>query len=203
ELLTIRDVAGAAAHAQLARSAGEPGAHLLLGEIALMQHDVAAASREEVAAEEVASQKAHALFLAARIAAMQHDYLRTLRILDDVQRTRAITGESLPEHFHYVAGDALARTNRPTEAENEMAREIASDPHDLRAYVDLSLLQFIRGERDAAEATLATLAAMHPDAALSAEVARELAAFGDSSRSREWEHRSHDVHGSLTDPSGH
>jgi Flp pilus assembly protein TadD len=120
-----------------------------------------------------------------------------------VQRTRAITGESLPEHFHYVAGDALARTNRAAEAENEMVREIASDPHDLRAYVDLSLLQFIRGDRDAAEATLAKLSAMHPDAALSAEVARELAAFGDSARSSEWQHRSHDVHGSLTDPIGH
>jgi choline-sulfatase len=203
ELLAMHDVAGAASHAQLALSAGEPGAHLLLGEIALMQHDAASASREEAAAEEVASQKAHALFLDARIAAMQHDYLRTLRILDDVQRARAITGESLPEHFHYVAGDALARTNRPAEAESEMAREIAGDPHDLRAYVDLSLLQFIRGERDAAEATLAKLAAMHLDAALSAEVARELATFGDPVRSNEWQRRSHDVHGSLTDPIGH
>jgi tetratricopeptide (TPR) repeat protein len=203
ELLAMRDVGGAASHAQLALSAGEPGAHLLLGEIALVQHDLAAASREETAAEDVASQKAHALFLAARIAAMQHDYLRTLRILDDVQRTRALTGESLPEHFHYVAGDALARTNRPADAENEMVREIAGDPNDLRAYVDLSLLQFIRGERDAAEATLAKLAATHPDAALSAEVARELAAFGDAAGSREWEHRSHDVHGSLTDPRDH
>jgi tetratricopeptide (TPR) repeat protein len=202
-LIALRDLGAAAAHAQLALSAGEPGAHLLLGEIALVQHDVAAASREEAAAEGVASQKAHALFLAARIAAMQHDYLRTLRILDDVQRNRAITGESLPEHFHYIAGDALARTNRPAEAENEMFREIAVDPHDLRAYVDLSLLQFIRGERDAAEATLAKLATMHPDAALSAEVARELAAFGDTARSGEWQHRSHDVHGSLTDPIGH
>ena len=203
ELLTMRDVAGAAAHAQLALSAGEPGAHLLLGEIALTQRDVAAASREEAAAEVVASQKAHALFLAARIAAMQHDYPRTLRILDEVQRTRVVTGESLPEHFHYVAGDALARTNRPAEAENEMVREIAGNPHDLRAYVDLSLLQFIGGQRDDAKITLAKLAAMHPDAALSAEVARELATFGDATGSREWEHRLHDVHGSLTDPVGH
>jgi choline-sulfatase len=203
EMLTMHDNAGAASHAQLALSAGEPGAHLLLGEIALVQRDVAAASREEAAAEEMASQKAHALFLAARIAAMQHDYPRTLRILDEVQRTRALTGESLPEHFHYVAGDALARTNRTAEAENEMVREIAGDPHDLRAYVDLSLLQFIRGEHDDAERTLAKLAALHPDAALSAEVARELATFGDATGSGEWEHRSHDVHGSLTDPSGH
>jgi len=203
ELLTMRDIADAAAHAQLALSAGEPGAHLLLGEIALVQRNLATATREETAAEAVASQKAHALFLAARIAAMQHDYPRTLRILDEVQRTRAITGESLPEHFHYVAGDALARTNRPAEAENEMVREIAADPHDLRAYVDLSLLQFIGGQRDDAKRTLAKLAAMHPDAALSAEVARELATFGDAAGSREWEHRLHDVHGSLTDPSGH
>jgi tetratricopeptide (TPR) repeat protein len=202
-LIAMRDLNAAAAHAQLALSAGEPGAHLLLGEIALARNDTATASREEAAAEGVASQKAHALFLAARIAAMQRDYLRTLRILDDVQRARAASGESLPEHFHYVAGDALARTNRPAEAVREMEREIVDDPHDLRAYVDLSLLQFIGGRREDAQRTVAKLAAMNPDAALSAEVARELEAFGDSASAKLWQLRSQHVHGSFTDPSGH
>jgi tetratricopeptide (TPR) repeat protein len=202
-LIAMRDLDGAAVHAQLALSAGEPGAHLLLGEIALARNDAATASREEAAAEGVASQKAHALFLAARIAAMQRDYLRALRILDEVQRVRAASGESLPEHFHYVAGDALARTNRRPEAEREMQHEIVDDPHDLRAYVDLSLLQFIGGRREDAQGTLVKLAAMHPDAALCAEVARELAAFGDAAGAKAWRLRSQHVHGSFTDPSDH
>jgi hypothetical protein len=202
-LIAMRDLDAAAAHAQLALSAGEPGAHLLLGEIALARNEAATALREEAAAEEVASQKAHALFLAARIAAMQHDYVRTLRILDEVQRARAATGESLPEHFHYVAGDALARTNRRAEAEREMEREIVDDPHDLRAYIDLSLLQFIAGHREDAQRTLASLAAMHPDAGLCAEVARELEAFGDVAGAKSWPRCSQSVHGSFTDPSAH
>lgn len=202
-LIAMRDLNAATAHAQLALSAGEPGAHLLLGEIALARNDITSSSHEESAAEEVSSQKAHALFLAARIAAMQRDYLRTLRILDEVQRVRAASGESLPDHFHYVAADALARTNRRAEAEREMAREIADDPHDLRAYVDLSLLQFIRGNREDAQRTLVKLEAMHPDAALCNEVARELEAFGDVARAKGWRARSQNIHGSFTDPTAH
>jgi arylsulfatase A-like enzyme len=202
-LIAMGDLNGAAAHTQLALAAGEPGAHLLLGEIALARKDAATGWREEAAAEEVASQKAHALFLAARIAAMQRDYVRTLRILDEVQRVRAASSESLPEHFHYVAGDALARTNRRAEAEREMEREIVDDPHDLRAYVDLSLLQFIGGHREDAQQTLAKLAAMHLDTALCTEVARELEAFGDAAGAKTWRLRSQHVHGSFTDPSAH
>jgi tetratricopeptide (TPR) repeat protein len=188
-LLAMHDMDAAAAHAQLALSAGEPGAHLLLGEVALARHDPNAASHEEAAAEEVTSQKAHALFLAARVAAMQRDFARALRILDDVQREHARSGESLPEHFHYVAGDVLARMNRRAEAESEMQREIAGDPHNLRAYEDLSLLQFIGGRRDDAQRTLAQLAAMHPNAATCTEVARELTTFGDEAGAAVWRAR--------------
>ena len=79
--------------------------------------------------------------------------------------------------------------NRGAEAEREMQREIASDPHNVRAYEDLSLLQFIGGRRAEAERTLAQLAAMHPDAATCTEVARELATFGDPAGAAVWRAR--------------
>jgi Tfp pilus assembly protein PilF len=177
------------AHAAIALSAGETGAHLLLGEIALSRHDLAAASREEAAAEGSAALRTHALFLAARIAAAQHDYARTLQLLDDVSRARAATGASLPRRFHYVAGDALARLNRPADAEKELEREIAEEPDDARAYADLSLLQLFGGRRGAAAATLERLAATHPKPAVCLDIARELEMFGDRTAAAAWRER--------------
>lgn len=179
----------AAAHAAIALSAGETGAHLLLGEIALARHDLAAASREEAAAEGSAALRTHALFLAARIAASQHDYARTLQLLDDVSMARAATGASLPRRFHYVAGDALARLNRAADAEKELEREIAGEPDDARAYADLSLLQLIGGRRAAAAATLERLAATHPKPAVCLDIARQLEMFGDRAAAAAWRDR--------------
>jgi arylsulfatase A-like enzyme/Flp pilus assembly protein TadD len=179
----------AAAHAQIALAAREPGAHLLLGEIAFARHDLDAASREAAAAESTSAEKSHALFLAARIAAARRDYARTLELLDAVQREGKATGASLPRRFHYAAADALARLNRVEEAEREFERAIAADPHDFQAYADLSLLQLIRGKRDDANATLTQLASMKPKPAVCLDIAKELETFGDRAAASVWRQR--------------
>jgi arylsulfatase A-like enzyme len=179
----------AEAHAQIALAAHEPGAHLLLGEIAFARRDFGAAEREVAAAQASAAEKTHALFLAARIAAAQRDYGRTLQLLDAVERERKRTGASLPRRFHYVAADALARLNRADDAEREFRRAIATDPHDLQAYADLSLLQFIRGRGDAAHATLDQLAELHPKPAVCLDIAKQLETFGDPAGAAAWRQR--------------
>jgi uncharacterized protein HemY len=179
----------AASHAAIASAAGEGGAHLLLGEIALARHDLAAAAHEEGVAEANAAQRTHALFLAARIASAQRDYPRTLQLLDDVERARAATGASLPRRFHYVAGDALARMNRPADAARELERETVEEPDDTRAYADLSLLQMIGGQREAARATLERLAATHPAPEICLDIAKQLESFGDLAGSAVWRQR--------------
>lgn len=188
-LLEAGKSAEAEAHAQIALAAREPGAHLLLGEIAFARHDLAAAAREEGAAESSAAEETHALFLSARIAAAEHDYARTLALLDTVSGKSKATGASLPRRFHYVAADALARVNRPDDAEREFQRAIAADPRDFQAYADLSLLQFIRGRRDAANATLAQLANRDPKPAVCLDIARQLETFGDRAGAAAWKRR--------------
>ncbi|PYQ28636.1 MAG: hypothetical protein DMF56_15490 [Acidobacteria bacterium] len=188
-LLESGKIDDAASHAQIALSAKQPGAHLLLGEIALARQDVATATREEAAAESSPAEKTHALFLAARIASLQRDYARTLQLLDDVQRERKATGASLPRRFHYVAADALARLNRPADAEREFQRAIEADPHDLQAYADLSLLQLIGGQRAAANTTLVRLAAQHPKPAVCLDIAKQLETFGDPAGAASWRTR--------------
>jgi hypothetical protein len=185
-LLEEKKLDDAAAHAGIALSAGESGAHLLLGEIALARGDLESAAREETAAESQAAEKTHALFLSARIASARHDYARTLELLDAVQRARKATGASLPELFHYVAGDALARSNRLPEAEREFQTEIAGNPRDARAYADLALLQLISHRPDAAHATLDRLAAMHPKPAVCLDIAKQLEMFGDKTGASVW-----------------
>jgi tetratricopeptide (TPR) repeat protein len=193
-LLAMHDVNAAESHAQLALSAGEPGAHLLLGEIALARGDLESAARQQLAADGVASQKAHGLFLGARIAVARHDFADVLQLLDAVQRERVHSGESLPEHFHYVAGDALAHTNRPAQAEAEMNREIAADPHFAPAYEDLALLQFIAGRPADANATIERLAATHPDPQTCIAVANELETFHDHAAAEVWRRRARVAH---------
>jgi tetratricopeptide (TPR) repeat protein len=188
-LLQLGRLDDAAAHAGIALSAGESGAHLLLGEIALARKDYAMASREEAAAEASSGQKAHALFLAARVAAAQHDYDRALELLDAVQRERAATGASLPQRFHYVAADALAHRMRFAEAEAEFGKAIAEDAGDARAYADLALLQEITHHRDAAHATLEQLAATHPRAAICLDIAKQLETVGDPAGAAVWRQR--------------
>jgi choline-sulfatase len=179
----------AAAHAEIARSAREPGAHLLLGEIAFSRRDLEAAAREVEAAEGSAAEKGHALFLAARIDAARRDYPHALELLEAVRRDHVTTGASLPRRFHYVAADVLARLNRADEAEPEFRRAIAADPHDVQAYADLSLLQLIRGRHAEANATLEQLAAIHPKPEMCLDIAKELETFGDSAGAAVWRQR--------------
>jgi len=161
-LLAARDLAGAEAHARVALAGNAAGAHLLLGEIALARHDPNAAFAEAQAAEGEASDRVLALFLMARVAAVKGDYpgvLRTLRMLDEARQKN---GGSLPERVHYLTGDALAHVGRLDEARVQFGKEIASDPHDVQAYGDLALLEFLAGHRDDALRTLTRMADANP-----------------------------------------
>ena len=97
----------AAAHAYAAETTKPAGAHLLLGEIALARNDLAAAAREQSLAVSFDNSRGHAQFLAARIAAAQHEFARAIELLKAADDTCQQDGESLPRGFHYAAGDAL------------------------------------------------------------------------------------------------
>src|SRR5205823_4697387 len=122
-----------AAHAKAAVNAEPAAAHLLLGEIALARGKIDAAQGEESVAQSYASSRAHALFLAARIAAARHDYAKAIDLLRASDSARRASNESLPRRFHYVAADALAHAGRVHDAEREFDAEIAIDPHDVQA----------------------------------------------------------------------
>ena len=150
----------AAKHARFAADHGAPGARLILGEIELARGNIDAAAEEEQAAEQNAAEKAHALFLAARIASAKRDFPRALQLLEQSEEERKRIGASVPQNFHYVAADTLARLGRVPEAVQEFEAEIRANPRNQRAYRDLALLQTIVGDRAGAERTKARLAAI-------------------------------------------
>lgn len=176
----------AAAHAHAAETTEPAGAHLLLGEIALARNDLAAAAREQNIAASFRTSRGHALFLAARIAAAQHDFARAVELLKVTNDTCHQDGESLPRGFHYAAGDALAHLGRTADAEREFAAEIAADPHDVQPYADLALLQIIRRDRAAALQTIDRMAAANPSRDTYRFAADSLERWGEHDAAARW-----------------
>lgn len=176
----------AAAHAHAAETTEPAGAHLLLGEIALARNDLATAAREQSIAASFRNSRGHALFLAARIAAAQHEFARALELLKVTNDTCRQDGESLPRGFHYAAGDALAHLGRTADAEREFAAEIAADPHDVQPYADLALLQIMRRDRAAALQTIDRMAAANPSRDTYRFAAESLDRWGEHEAAARW-----------------
>ena len=176
----------AAAHAYAAETTEPAGAHLLLGEIALARNDLAAAAREQSLAVSFDNSRGHAQFLAARIAAAQHQFARAIELLKAADDTCQQDGESLPRGFHYAAGDALAHLGRTADAEREFAAEIAADPHDVQPYADLALLQIMRRDRAAALQTIDRMAAANPSRDTYRFAAESLDRWGEHEAAARW-----------------
>ena len=179
----------AAAHAHAAESTEPAGAHLLLGEIALARNDLATASREQGIAASFRNSRGHAMFLAARIAAAQHDFARAVELLNATQQSCRESRESLPRGFHYAAGDALAHVGKTAEAEREFAAEISADPHDVQPYADLALLQIMRRDRVAALQTIDRMAAANPSRDTFLFAADSLDRWGEHEAAGKWRAR--------------
>jgi Tfp pilus assembly protein PilF len=176
----------AAAYAHAADTTEPAGAHLLLGEIALARNDLAAAAREQGVAATYRSSRGHAMFLAARIAAAQHDFPRALELLQATARACRESSESLPRGFHYAAGDALAHIGKTADAEREFQAEIAADPHDVQPYADLALLQIMRRDRVAALQTIDRMATANPSRDTFAFAAESLDRWGEHEAAAKW-----------------
>jgi tetratricopeptide (TPR) repeat protein len=179
----------AAAHAHAAETSEPAGAHLLLGEIALARNDLATAAREQSIAASFPSSRGHAVFLAARIAAAQHDFARAIDLLKATEQACRAGGESLPRGFHYAAGNALAHIGRTAEAEREFEAEIVADPHDVQPYADLALLQLIRHDRAAALQTIERMAAANPSRDTFRFAADSLNRWGENEAAAQWRER--------------
>jgi choline-sulfatase len=141
--LQAYDFAGAERDAQVAVGI-EPGAHLLLGEIALARGDGSGAEREAAVAEQTAGERGHALFLEAKVAWMRRDFALSRGLIDASEAECGRTHASLPEHFHYFRADTLAHLGDLAGARTDFHKNILAEPRFQPAYRDLAVVEMIQ-----------------------------------------------------------
>ncbi len=112
----------------------------------------------------------------------------------DPLAARVESGDLPPQpSLDFLRADALARLNRPAEAEAAFRREVTRFPAHSRAWAQLAVLYATEGRFDAVEPTLEAMVHAHPTRQthlLAAETARRL---GDVQGARDWQRRAEGV----------
>jgi arylsulfatase A-like enzyme/Flp pilus assembly protein TadD len=130
-----------------------------------------------------------ALLALAEVQAGIGDLRGALASLDDAETGAAALGVPRPHGLDFRRGDALARLDRPQEAETAYRREIAAYPAHTQAYANLAVLLFL--QRRAAEIDPLFERMTHASPALTAyrTAAVTWDALGDRRRAASWRAR--------------
>lgn len=149
----MRKLDEAAAHARLAlgKQTATAGAHLLLARIALARGNFAEVEREAQLAAADTSRRREAGIVVAQARVAQGRVGEALQLLDGIRRE---TGGTPLLDLESARGDALARMDRPAEAEQAFRAEIAAFPQNREAYTRLAVLYVTLGRVADAERTL-------------------------------------------------
>ncbi|HVT02014.1 MAG TPA: sulfatase-like hydrolase/transferase [Thermoanaerobaculia bacterium] len=178
----------AASHARLAMRSNAPGAHQVLGEIALAKHDLDAAMKEAGEAAKYPSQLMEAELLRARIETARGDRAAAAQDLRNVETEASRRRVASPAHTEFLLGDTLARGGETAEAEQHFVREIRRFPDNLEAYTSLALLQFLVDRQPSkAVATLDAMCSRNPSAASRKIAAENLTTWGDVTDAKRFE----------------
>ncbi len=161
----------------------------LLAEVALEQGQFAAALQHAQAAAAGPNPQPVAELVLADVVLRSGDPARALEVLDRAESRAGAVG--LPQLFNleYLRGDALARLQRPADAEAAFRREIAAFPGHARAYSSLAVLLFVRGDRAGVDALLEEMARANPSRRTFLIAAATLAAFGEKGKADAWRRR--------------
>ena len=181
-------LAEAVAAARQALDASPARAHELLGRVALARGKLDEAEAEARAVQRSRPQPSSGLLL-AEVRIRRGDPAGALRILDEAERQAAELEMGRVHRADFLRGDALARLDRPVEAEAAYRREIEAFPDHLQAYANLAVLQFVQGRRDAVRKTLEDMARNNPGPPAYRLAAKTWDAFGDGKAAAAWRRR--------------
>jgi len=138
-LLELGRLDEAAKHAELGLVASPAKARILLAQVALARHDLAAAEREARAAIEASSHQPNALLLHAQVLQAQGKLEEALAEVESVARDAA-KQTTPPMGLNDARGDLFARLGRGDQAEPAFLAEIRAYPAEPRAYTHLAVL---------------------------------------------------------------
>lgn len=181
----------ATAHAQLAltKPTASSGAHLLLARVALARGDAAGVEREARIASADAGRRREAATVVAQMYVKQGRLGEALRLLDQV---RAESPEPVLD-LESTRGDALARMNRPAEAEEAFRAELSAFPNNRDAYTRLAVLYVTMGRAEAAEETLERMFAVNPSPSTANLAAGTWAAVENAAAAARWRRRANSL----------
>jgi len=149
----------ARSHAQLATASAPAIAHELLARIALQQGDSEAARKHAAAGAAADPTLPLPAFVDGLILYNQQRFAEAIAPLTRAAQALEKRTEQIAD-VHYVLGDALARTERPVEAEREFQTELALSPNHVRARAGLAMIYWTTGRPSQAMAMVEQLDAL-------------------------------------------
>ncbi|HYI10968.1 MAG TPA: sulfatase-like hydrolase/transferase [Thermoanaerobaculia bacterium] len=151
--LRMRKLDDSAAHARLAatKPTAAAGAHMLLARIALAKGNIAELETEARLASVDATRRREAAVIVAQGYVAQGRLDEALRLLEGV---RSQPGGGPVIDLEATRADALARMNRPADAEAAFRAELERFPSNREAYTKLAILQVTLDRAGDAEQTL-------------------------------------------------
>jgi arylsulfatase A-like enzyme/Flp pilus assembly protein TadD len=157
----------------------------LLGRVLARQEKLPEAEAAARLAATRPERRAFAAVVLADVALRRGDPAAALAALDGTP-----PGEPAPRGWHLVRGEALARQERPEEAEREFRREIELYPASSEAWAGLAILRALRGDRVAdVRALLEKMHEANPGPPAARLAQRTLARLGDSAGAASWSKR--------------
>jgi arylsulfatase A-like enzyme/Tfp pilus assembly protein PilF len=153
-------------------------AHALLARIALARRDPDAARGEAALAIEADPGLPMPAFIEGRILYDQGKYEEAWLEFEKAVAAGRKPGATPIAELHFYAGDTLARLDRHSEAEAELASELRLFPQNIRARAGLATLYHATGEADAADTAITDMLHAVPTPESYTTAARLLKAFG-------------------------
>lgn len=184
--LALKDLDTAEQHAEIAAKT-EPGqGHEILARIALLRGNPERAAQEARLAMQSVQDPTKELMILGGIEMDRKSYSKALEYYD--QAFEHVKRQSPPrlQNLHLNRGDALARLERPEEAEREFRAEIADFPSDVRAYSSLIILLVTHRRTDEATKLVFEVVKASPQPHTYVVVAETLKAIGDDRGAMFW-----------------
>jgi arylsulfatase A-like enzyme/Flp pilus assembly protein TadD len=187
--LRLNQLDKAAEHARLGEKINYGGAHLLLARIELEKKQFARAEEEARLATRDTHNDIQAKVLLARIYGQQDKPREALALAQEAAEEAKKRDAGAVEGLHFVVGDALARMQDYTRAEQALREETRLFPRNRQAYASLYLIYVLTNRFAEANAALEEMVRVNPSRGAMQFAAETADAVGDTRAAAQWRSR--------------
>lgn len=177
----------AEANARIALRESPDEAHEILSRVALERNDLEGAEREAGLVHGGAVLESQRAVVLAEVALRRDRPADALAILRAAQKSVVAAGLVAPRNLSFLAGDALARSERLTDAAAAFRDEIRAYPANAQAYARLAIVLALEHRpRDEVAALLESMYRANPSHATAELAGKTLESIGDRSGAARW-----------------